>query len=60
MLARAIDAAATAQRWDIVAQLALELEARGLASAKNAVKLGRAKRREGLDGRPHRFDMTCG
>jgi hypothetical protein len=40
-LARALDAAATAGRFDVVAQLARELEARRLAAAGNVVSLPR-------------------
>ena len=43
-LAKALDAAAAAGRWDIVAQLARELEARRLVRAGNVVELD-AKRR---------------
>jgi hypothetical protein len=47
-LARALDAAAAAGRFDVVAQLARELEARRHASAGNVVDFGDARRR----GRP--------
>jgi hypothetical protein len=43
-LARALDGAAAAGRWDVVAQLARELEARRLAAA-GVQKLEPAKRR---------------
>jgi hypothetical protein len=43
-LAKALDAAATAGRFDVVAQLARELEARRLARAGNVVPLDPAKR----------------
>ena len=42
-LARALDAAAAAARFDVVAQLAKELEARRLARAPNAVALKTAR-----------------
>lgn len=47
-LARALDAAATAGRFDVVAQLARELEARRLARSGNVVSLesARAAKRE--------------
>jgi hypothetical protein len=38
-LAKALDAAAAAGRFDVVAQLAKELEARRLATAGNVVQL---------------------
>jgi hypothetical protein len=44
-LARAIDAAAAAGRFDVVAQLARELEARRLATAGNVVPLARKGQR---------------
>jgi hypothetical protein len=44
-LARALDAAAAAGRFDVVAQLARELEARRLARAPNVVALRRARER---------------
>jgi hypothetical protein len=45
-LAEALKRAASAERWDVVAQLARELEARRIARAGNVVALGssRAKR----------------
>lgn len=45
-LAEAIKRATSAERWDVVAQLARELEARRIASAGKVVALGsgRAKR----------------
>jgi hypothetical protein len=45
-LAEAVKGAASAERWDVVAQLARELEARRIARAGNVVPLGskRAKR----------------
>lgn len=39
VLARALDGAARAERWDVVAQLARELEARRLAASGNVVAL---------------------
>jgi len=42
-LVRALEGGAAAQRWDVVAQLAKELEARRLASAGNVVALDRAR-----------------
>ncbi len=44
-LARAIEAAVTAGRWDVVARLARELEARRLEAATNGVWLDRARGR---------------
>jgi hypothetical protein len=44
-LARALGQAAAAGRFDVVAQLARELEARRLARAGNVVRLGDAARR---------------
>ena len=44
-LARAIDRASAAERWDVVAQLARELEARRLAAAGNVVSINSSKRR---------------
>jgi hypothetical protein len=46
-LARALDAAAAAGRFDVVAQLARELEARRLAHSPNVVRLddGRERKR---------------
>jgi hypothetical protein len=44
-LARALDAAAAAGRFDVVAQLAKELEARRLAREPNIVKLPVSQRR---------------
>ncbi len=46
-LVRALDAAATAGRFDIVAQLARELEARRLACLGNVVALDSRSRRRG-------------
>jgi hypothetical protein len=43
-LSKALDAAATAGRFDVVAQLAKELEARRLARSGNIVALDPAKR----------------
>lgn len=44
-LARALDAAATAGRFDVVSQLARELEARRLARTPNVVTLPASRRR---------------
>jgi integrase len=44
-LAKALDAAAAAGRFDVVAQLAKELEARRLSEAKNVVSIDVARRR---------------
>ena len=44
-IARALDAAAAAGRFDVVAQLARELEARRLAREPNIISLA-AKRRD--------------
>lgn len=44
-LAGALDRASAAGRWDVVAQLARELEARRLASTPNVVSLDAAERR---------------
>jgi hypothetical protein len=44
-LARALEAAAAAGRFDVVAQLARELEARRLARSSNVVSLDRSRRR---------------
>jgi hypothetical protein len=44
-LAAALKRAAEAGRWDVVAQLARELEARRLANAGNVVRLGHARRK---------------
>ena len=41
-LARALDAASTAWRFDVVAQFARELEARRLAREPNVVRVGDA------------------
>jgi hypothetical protein len=43
-LAKAIEAASAAGRWDVVSQLARELEARRLASAPNVVPLAKRGR----------------
>jgi hypothetical protein len=43
-LARALDRASEAGRFDVVAQLARELEARRLARAVNVVRLDAARR----------------
>jgi hypothetical protein len=43
-LAAALTGAAEAERWDVVAQLARELEARRLAQAGNVVRLKAARR----------------
>lgn len=43
-LAQALAGATAAQRWDVVAQLAKELEARRLARSANVVALDPAKR----------------
>ncbi|MBL9025985.1 MAG: hypothetical protein JNL21_27575 [Myxococcales bacterium] len=48
-LALALDRASAASRWDVVAQLARELEARRLASAGNIVRLS-TSRKEGARG----------
>lgn len=45
-LAKALDAAAAAGRFDVVAQLAKEIEARRLARAENVIPIGGRKRRE--------------
>jgi hypothetical protein len=42
-LAGALEGAAAAGRWDVVAQLARELEARRLAGSVNVVPIGRAR-----------------
>jgi hypothetical protein len=39
LLARALERASAAERWDIVAQLARELEARKLGESSNVVTL---------------------
>lgn len=44
-LATALDGAAKAARWDVVAQLARELEARRLARKPNVVDLDARRRR---------------
>jgi len=44
-IARALSDAASAGRWDVVAALARELEARRVASAGNIVKLESGNRR---------------
>jgi hypothetical protein len=49
-LADALSAAAAASRFDVVAQLAKELEARRLARAGNVVSFDDARRRGGRDG----------
>ena len=46
-LAKALADAATAGRFDVVAQLARELEARRLSRAKNVVLLDAVRRRGG-------------
>jgi hypothetical protein len=43
-LERALLLAAAAGRWDVVAQLGRELEARRLAGADNVVTIGASKR----------------
>jgi hypothetical protein len=44
-LAKALEGAAAAGRWDVVSQLARELEARRLARMRNVVALSSAKTR---------------
>lgn len=46
-LANALTTATRDHRWDLVAQLARELEARRIARAGNVVVLGRSGTREG-------------
>jgi hypothetical protein len=46
-LARALSLAAAGQRWDVVAQLARELEARRLARAGNVVPLDTRREKKG-------------
>lgn len=43
-LARAIEGAAAAGRWDVVGQLARELEARRQGRTRNVVTLGMTRR----------------
>jgi hypothetical protein len=45
-LAKAIEGATAARRWDVVAQLARELEARRLGRAANVVDLATVSRRQ--------------
>ena len=48
-LADALAKATASERWDVVGQLARELEARRLARADNVITLASARRRDGGD-----------
>jgi hypothetical protein len=45
-LAKALEGATRAERWDVVAQLASELQARRMAREKNVVPLAPRQRRD--------------